>query len=89
MSIALEMLGAKYLEMANSLGISPEIIHRVVSISSGSLDTLPHNGAVITLLAICGLTHKDSYKDIFMTSLIGPVVAVIVTIILSSMFGLY
>ena len=89
MSIALEMLGAKYLEMANALGISPEIIHRVVSISSGSLDTLPHNGAVITLLAICGLTHKDSYKDIFMVSMVGPIFAVIVAIILSGVFGLH
>ncbi len=89
MSIALEMLGTKYLEMANSLGISPEIIHRVVSISSGSLDTLPHNGAVITLLAICGLTHKDSYKDIFVVSMVGPIFAVIVAIVLSGVFGLY
>ncbi len=88
MSIALEMLGSKYLEMANSLGISPEIIHRVVSISSGSLDTLPHNGAVITLLAICGLTHKESYKDIFIVSLLIPLGAVILTILLSSIFGL-
>ena len=89
MSIALEMLGTKYLEMANALGISPEIIHRVVSISSGSLDTLPHNGAVITLLAICGLTHKDSYKDIFIVSLLVPILAVIASIVLSSMFGIF
>ena len=89
MSIALEMLGTKYLEMANAMGISPEIIHRVVSISSGSLDTLPHNGAVITLLAICGLTHKDSYKDIFVVSLLVPILAVIASIVLSSMFGIF
>ena len=89
MSIALEMLGAKYLEMANALGINPEVIHRVVSISSGSLDTLPHNGAVITLLAICGLTHRESYKDIFVVSLLVPILAVIVSIILSSVFNIF
>lgn len=88
MSIALEMLGSKYLEMANALNISPEIIHRVVSISSGSLDTLPHNGAVITLLAICGLTHKDSYKDIFMVSLLSPLAAVVLVIVIASLFGI-
>lgn len=41
-------------------------MHRVISMASGGMDTLPHNGAVITLLAVTGLTHKQSYKDIFM-----------------------
>ena len=37
---------------------------------SGGMDTLPHDGAVITLLAVAGLTHKQSYKDIFAITLI-------------------
>ena len=36
----------------------------VAAMASGGMDTLPHNGAVITLLAVCGLTHRQSYKDI-------------------------
>ena len=51
--------------MAREQGISPEILHRIASMASGGMDTLPHNGAVITLLAITGLTHRDSYLDIF------------------------
>lgn len=65
MSIALEVMGKQYLQLAQSAGISPELLHRIASMASGGMDTLPHNGAVITLLAITGLTHRQSYKDIF------------------------
>jgi len=65
LSIALEVMGSRYLELAQSQGISPEQLHRVASMASGGMDTLPHNGAVITLLAITGLTHRESYPDIF------------------------
>lgn len=58
MSIALSTLGAHYLDLANAVGISPELLHRVAVMSSGSFDSLPHNGAVITLLSICRLTHR-------------------------------
>jgi H+/gluconate symporter-like permease len=47
-----------------------DLLHRVASIASGGLDSLPHNGAVITLLAVTGLTHRQSYKDIFAITLI-------------------
>jgi H+/gluconate symporter-like permease len=87
MSIGLEVLGARYLELAQQLNINPELLHRVATLSSGGFDTLPHNGAVISLLAICGLTHKDSYLDIFMTSAAIPVVSTIVVVILGTMFG--
>jgi H+/gluconate symporter-like permease len=87
MSIGLEVLGARYLELAQELNINPELLHRVATLSSGGFDTLPHNGAVISLLAICGLTHKDSYLDIFMTSAAIPVVSTIVVVILGTMFG--
>ncbi|MFC4737311.1 GntP family permease [Bacillus daqingensis] len=80
MGIALEALGAQYLEMANQAGIPPEAFHRVASIASGGLDALPHNGAVLTLLAVTGMTHKDSYKDIFVVAAAIPVVSVVFAI---------
>ena len=86
MSIALEALGPQYLEKANELGLSPEYLHRIASISSGGLDTLPHNGAVLTLLAVSNCTHKESYVDICMTSCIIPVV---VSLVLSFVWGLF
>ena len=70
MSIALAAMGQQYLEAARGAGIPPEVLHRVASMASGGMDTLPHNGAVITLLAITGLTHRESYRDIFAITLI-------------------
>jgi H+/gluconate symporter-like permease len=65
MSIALAAMGQTYLEQAQKFGIDPQVLHRVASMASGGMDTLPHNGAVITLLTITGLTHRQSYRDIF------------------------
>ena len=87
MSIALEAMGAQYLEWATAVGVSPELLHRVAAMSSGGFDTMPHNGAVITLLAICGMTHKKSYPDIFMTSLVIPFVSTFIVIILGTLLG--
>ncbi|HEU4533846.1 MAG TPA: GntP family permease, partial [Polyangiaceae bacterium] len=70
MSIALATMGQRYLEQANQLGIPAEVLHRVASMASGGMDTLPHNGAVITLLAVTGLTHRQSYGDIFAMTII-------------------
>jgi H+/gluconate symporter-like permease len=87
MSIALKTLGAQYLTMATAAGISPELLHRVAAMASGCMDTLPHNGAVISLLAICKLTHRDSYKYIFMNTVVFPLCALAVVITLGSAFG--
>ncbi len=87
LSIGLEVLGARYLELANQMNISPELLHRVASLACGGFDSLPHNGAVISLLTICHLTHKDSYKDIFMVSVVFQVVANIAIVVLGTMFG--
>jgi H+/gluconate symporter-like permease len=65
MSIALAAMADQFIQAANSAGIPLEVLHRVASMASGGMDTLPHNGAVITLLAVTGLTHKTSYGDIF------------------------
>ncbi|MBF0546065.1 MAG: GntP family permease [Candidatus Riflebacteria bacterium] len=70
MTIVLGMLGNTYLEMAKAANIPPEMLHRVACMAAGGMDTLPHNGAVITLLAVCGLTHKQSYPDIFVITII-------------------
>ena len=80
MSIALGALGKTYLQMANQMGINPGALHRITVLACSGLDALPHNGAVITLLGICGLTHKDSYKDIFMVCSGGTLLAVIVAV---------
>jgi H+/gluconate symporter-like permease len=64
MSIALAAMGQTHLEMAIAAGISPEVLHRVAAMASGGMDTLPHNGAIITLLTVTGLTHRQSYKEI-------------------------
>ncbi|NVE01476.1 GntP family permease [Massilia sp. BJB1822] len=65
MSIALAAMSDYFIAGAQAAHIPLEVLHRVVAMASGGMDTLPHNGAVITLLAVTGLTHKQSYKDIF------------------------
>jgi H+/gluconate symporter-like permease len=62
-------------------------MHRVAVIGAGTLDTLPHNGAVVTLLALCGASHRDSYFDIVMVGIVGPVVALIAVIGLGAALG--
>lgn len=85
MTIALEALAEKYLQAASAMNISPEAFHRVATVASGGLDSLPHCGAVITLLAVCKLTHKDSYKDIGIVTCVIPIAAVIVIVVLGSL----
>jgi H+/gluconate symporter-like permease len=70
LSIALEAMSKHYLALAQTQGVSPELLHRIAAMASGGMDTLPHNGAVITLLAITGLTHRQSYADIFAITVI-------------------
>ncbi len=87
LSIALQTLGADYLRMANAAGISPELLHRVAVMSAGVFDSLPHCGAIITLLSICKLTHKQSYGNIAMMTIVVPLFALSVVIALGTMFG--
>jgi H+/gluconate symporter-like permease len=76
LSIALEVMGQTYLEWARAQAISPEWLHRIAAMASGGMDTLPHNGAVITLLAITGLSHRQSYPDIFALTILKTLVVV-------------
>ena len=87
MTIALDALGETYMRIAAEQGIDPALMHRVAVIGSGTLDSLPHNGAVVTLLAVCGATHRDSYPDIVMVAIVGALVALVAVIALGSAFG--
>jgi len=62
-------------------------LHRVAVIGAGTLDTLPHNGAVVTLLAVCGSTHRKSYFDILIAGVVGPILALVAVIALGSALG--
>lgn len=87
--IALNALGETYAQLAAAAGIDPALMHRVAAISSGALAMLPHNGAVVTLLAICGATQRGSYREIMMVGLIGPLLALAVVIVLGGLFGAF
>jgi H+/gluconate symporter-like permease len=88
MAIALELMSKDWLDWANQIGMSPEILHRVASMASGGMDTLPHNGGVITMLAVCGLTHRQSYKNIFFITVL-KTCTVFVIIAIYSLTGLH
>ena len=87
MSIALAAMSEKYLEQAQKFGIDPEVLHRVASMASGGMDTLPHNGGIITLLLVTGLTHKQAYLDIFAVTII-KTIAVFFIIGVYYLFGI-
>lgn len=69
LSIALEVFGQHWIDACAAAGIPLEVLHRVVAVASGGLDSLPHNGGIITILAVCGLSHIESYKDIFVLTI--------------------
>ena len=87
MTIALDALGDTYMRLAAEAGIAPALLHRVTAIAAGTLDSLPHNGAVVSLLAVCGLTHRDSYLDIVIVGIVGAILALLAVILLGSIFG--
>ncbi len=87
LTIALDALGDTYMRLAAEQGIDPALMHRVAVIGAGTLDSLPHNGAVVTLLAVCGSTHRESYLDIVMVAIVGALIALAAVIALGSAFG--
>ncbi|WP_409274960.1 GntP family permease [Neobacillus sp. SCS-31] len=58
LGIVMEAFGQSYLNM----GLDPDVIHRVSAIASSTITLMPHNGAVLTFLALAGLTHKNGFK---------------------------
>jgi H+/gluconate symporter-like permease len=87
LTIALDALGPTYMRLAVEQGIDPALMHRVAVIGAGTLDSLPHNGAVVTLLAVCGSTHARSYLDIVMAAIVSALLALVAVIVLGSLFG--
>ena len=87
LSIALQTLGSDYLRMAQEAGISPDLLHRVAVLAAGGFDTLPHCGAIITVLSICKLNHRQSYLNIATVTMGGPMIALVVVITLGTLFG--
>jgi H+/gluconate symporter-like permease len=87
LTIALDALGPSYMKLAAETGINPELMHRVAVIGAGTLDSLPHNGAVVTLLAVCGCTHRESYLDIVMAAVVGALIALAAVIVMGTLFG--
>jgi len=83
LTIALDALGPTYMQT----GLNPSLMHRVAVIGAGTLDSLPHNGAVVTLLAVCGSKHRESYPDIVMVAIVGPIFALVAVIALGSAVG--
>ncbi|MGH7066534.1 MAG: GntP family permease [Acetobacteraceae bacterium] len=87
MTIALDALGPTYMHLAELHGISPGLLHRVAVMASGTLDALPHNGAVVALLSVCGVSHGKSYGTMVMTVILGPILALITVVVLGSLVG--
>ena len=85
MTIALEAVGAEYKALADAAAIDPGVMHRITSLATGSLDALPHNGAVITLLSICGLGHRQAYGPIFMVAVAIPLLALMAALVVASL----
>lgn len=87
LTIALDTLGETYLRLAEKQGIDPSLLHRVAVIGAGTLDSLPHNGAIVTLLAVCGCKHSESYLDIVVVAILGAILSLVAVIALGSRFG--
>ncbi|AOF92881.1 GntP family permease [Sinorhizobium sp. RAC02] len=87
MAIALNALGSEYMRMAAEYGIDPALMHRLTTISAGTLDALPHNGTVLLLLQISKQTHAGSYFDMVMTVIVGVIISLVAVFVLGSMFG--
>jgi H+/gluconate symporter-like permease len=87
MAIALNALGDNFMRLAAEHGINPALMHRVTTISAGTLDALPHNGTVLLLLQISNLTHRESYFDMVMTVIVSVIIALVAVLVLGSVFG--
>jgi H+/gluconate symporter-like permease len=85
LSITLEALAPEYIMIAARDGIPLEVMHRIAAIAASAMDTVPHNGAILTLLAVTGMSHKESYFDISITTIVIPLIVTAIGIVLASM----
>ena len=87
LTIALDALAPTYLARASEAGLDPGLLHRVAVIGAGTLDILPHSGAVVTLLGICGSTHREGYRYLAIVGIAGAALARVAVMVLGSVFG--
>ena len=87
LTIALEALGPTFMALAAEQSLDPGLLHRIAVIGAGTLDILPHNGAIITLLAVCGCTHRESYGDIVVVGIGGSMLALVAVILVGGLVG--
>jgi H+/gluconate symporter-like permease len=85
LSITLEALAPTYIQIAARDGIPLEVMHRIAAIAASAMDTVPHNGAILTLLTVTGMSHKESYFDISITTIVIPLIVTAIGIVLASM----
>lgn len=82
----LQIFMSKFSETYLELGVDPNELHRLATMASGSFDSLPHCGAVIAMLSITQLTHKEAYKDVGVITVIIPSIATLCCIGLAIIF---
>ena len=87
LTITFQALGPTFLRVAAAQHIDHALLHRVATIGAGTLDSLPHNGGIVVLLAVCGATHRESYWNIAAVVIIGPALALAAVIALGGAFG--
>lgn len=80
LAIAMSNIAPEYIAM----GVNPEVLHRIGTMAATGLDSLPHSGAVVVLLTLCGMTHKDSYKQIFVTTVVITLIVAFIGIAIGS-----
>jgi H+/gluconate symporter-like permease len=83
----LQIFMQTFAEAYLAMGVAPETLHRVATIASGGLDSLPHSGAVIAMLTIMGLKHREAYRDVFVVTVVIPVIATLAVIGLAAWLG--
>jgi H+/gluconate symporter-like permease len=76
LQIFMQTMAPAYLEM----GIAPEVLHRLATMASGGFDSLPHCGAVVAMLTITQLSHKEAYRDVGVITVVIPVVTTLLLI---------
>ena len=81
LGIAMELFAKQFL----SQGLNPEVLHRIASLATAGLDVMPHNGAVITALAVVGLSHKEAYKPIFMLAVLTPLLTNAIALVVATL----
>ncbi|MGO2118109.1 MAG: GntP family permease [Fusobacterium sp.] len=83
LGIAVPLLAPAFL----AKGITAAALHRTMSIASAALDSLPHNGYIVTVTnGLCNETHKDAYMPIFWVTVVTPLIGTIVVVLLFTFF---